>query len=254
LPISNQNLAFDTVEAEVQEVARDVRRSHKAPLGEEGGVFTASDIEDAQENAAIATAAAAAAAASAAAAAVFDPSNYYTKAGALKAAPADTDILGIFDGAFKTFTLANLISSIFKTARKIANAYFLSSFRLWDATDNTKGLGFVLSAIATATTRLITAPDRDVDLSMVPSAMAFFTGAGSAVLTRGFNISSVSRTSAGIYVITFTTAPPANYGVSFSSTTGQIFEISRTSTSITIGTTDSSGAAQDGARVTVTVF
>lgn len=51
LPTKHQNLALDTVEAEMQETSRDVVRSHKAPLGEEGGVFTASDIGNAQANA-----------------------------------------------------------------------------------------------------------------------------------------------------------------------------------------------------------
>lgn len=58
LPISSQNLALDIVEAENQEARRDIDRSHKAPLGIAGGVFDASDIENAQENAAIAQAAA----------------------------------------------------------------------------------------------------------------------------------------------------------------------------------------------------
>ncbi|MBB3313630.1 hypothetical protein FHT78_005424 [Rhizobium sp. BK196] len=56
LPTKDQNLALDTVEAELQETARDVVRSHKAPLGQEGGVFTASDIGNAQANAEIAQA------------------------------------------------------------------------------------------------------------------------------------------------------------------------------------------------------
>ncbi|MBX5001893.1 hypothetical protein HJB72_28635 [Rhizobium lentis] len=62
LPTKDQNLALDTVEAEMQEARRDIRRSHKAPYGEEGGVFTALDIGNAQENAASAAASAALAA------------------------------------------------------------------------------------------------------------------------------------------------------------------------------------------------
>ncbi|MBY3162123.1 hypothetical protein HFO65_15945 [Rhizobium laguerreae] len=69
VPVKDLNLAFDTVEAEMQEVARDMLRSHRAPYGQEGGVFDANDIEDAEANAAIATAAAAAAAGSSSAAA-----------------------------------------------------------------------------------------------------------------------------------------------------------------------------------------
>ncbi|MHC2731256.1 hypothetical protein [Rhizobium leguminosarum] len=51
LPIPDQNLALDTVEAEVQEAARDLRRSHKAPFGEEGVVLSPEDIANAQSNA-----------------------------------------------------------------------------------------------------------------------------------------------------------------------------------------------------------
>ncbi|QHW26666.1 hypothetical protein GYN07_21030 [Rhizobium leguminosarum bv. viciae 248] len=58
LPIPDQNLALDTVEAEVQESARENRRAHKAPYGEDGGVFTASDVGNAQANAASAAASA----------------------------------------------------------------------------------------------------------------------------------------------------------------------------------------------------
>jgi hypothetical protein len=69
LPVRDQNLALDTLEAESQEARRDIDRSHKAPFGEDGGVFSAADIGAAQENAALAAAAAAAAAIAAAAAA-----------------------------------------------------------------------------------------------------------------------------------------------------------------------------------------
>ncbi|MGR9136883.1 hypothetical protein [Rhizobium leguminosarum] len=51
LSIPDQNLALDTLEAEVQEAARDVVRAHKAPFGEDGGVFSAADIGNAQANA-----------------------------------------------------------------------------------------------------------------------------------------------------------------------------------------------------------
>ncbi|KPH08847.1 hypothetical protein CO657_13625 [Rhizobium acidisoli] len=62
LSIPDQNLALDTLEAEAQEAARENRRAHKAPYGEEGGVFTASDVGNAQANAASAAASAALAA------------------------------------------------------------------------------------------------------------------------------------------------------------------------------------------------
>lgn len=58
LPISDFNLALDTTEAEMQEAARDLVRAHKAPLGEQGGVFDAADVGNAQANAAAAAASA----------------------------------------------------------------------------------------------------------------------------------------------------------------------------------------------------
>lgn len=48
IPVRDLNLAFDTVESEVQEARRDVDRSHKAPFGQEGGVFSADQIASAQ--------------------------------------------------------------------------------------------------------------------------------------------------------------------------------------------------------------
>ena len=81
-----------------------------------------------------------------------------------KIADANVTTAKVADG---NITWVKLGSDIFNGARKIANAWFTSTFRLWDTTDQTKGLGFVLSAITTGTTRLITVPDRDVDLSLV---------------------------------------------------------------------------------------
>lgn len=71
----------------------------------------------------------------------------------------DDDLFGIADSAdgqeLKKTTLAQLVSSVFHTARKIANGYFLSSFRLWDVTDNTKGLAFDLSGVPAGTVRAV---------------------------------------------------------------------------------------------------
>jgi hypothetical protein len=89
LPVSAQNLALDTVEAEVQEAARDLVRAHKAPYGQSGGVFTASDIQNAQSSAEIAVAAAAAAA-------TFNPANFYTKIQADALLLAKLDVLQPF--------------------------------------------------------------------------------------------------------------------------------------------------------------
>jgi hypothetical protein len=112
-------------------------------------------------------------------------SNGDTTGAAINNAPAltganiaDNDKLGLFDvsaGALVSVLVSELIAGIFKVTRKIANSYFLSSFRLWDTTDNTKGLGWVLSGIATATTRFVTMPDRDVDLTNVPTPWVAYT-------------------------------------------------------------------------------
>lgn len=48
LPIRDVNLALDTVEAEVQEIHRQVERAHKAPFGVDGGVFNADDVANAE--------------------------------------------------------------------------------------------------------------------------------------------------------------------------------------------------------------
>jgi len=80
---------------------------------------------------------------------------------------ADTDKLGVYDASaagLASIVVSELVAGIFKTARKITNAYFLSSFRLWDAADATKGLAFSLTGISTATVRTITMPDADIDL------------------------------------------------------------------------------------------
>lgn len=54
LPIWAQNLALDTLEGEMQEARRDIGRSHKAPFGEMGGVFSVDDIASASDYAAAA--------------------------------------------------------------------------------------------------------------------------------------------------------------------------------------------------------
>lgn len=54
LPVWAVNLALDTIEAEMQEAAREASRAHRAPIGEGGGVFSAEDIGHAQEYAEVA--------------------------------------------------------------------------------------------------------------------------------------------------------------------------------------------------------
>ncbi|WP_320188236.1 hypothetical protein RMS29_001545 [Agrobacterium rosae] len=105
-----------------------------------------------------------------------------------KSPMADADEFGLSDSAdgwkLKRITLAQLVARIFNTGRKIANGYFLTSFRLWDATTNTKGLAFDLSAISAATTRTLKMPDGDVDLSNV-RASSVFTSANQTYTVSG---------------------------------------------------------------------
>ncbi|MFN7125298.1 MAG: hypothetical protein ACK4M8_05405 [Allorhizobium sp.] len=78
---------------------------------------------------------------------------------------ADADKLGVFDvsaAALVSMTIPQFVAGIFRAARKIADGNFLSSFRLWDATDSTKGLAFDLSGIAAGQTRSVKWPNKDL--------------------------------------------------------------------------------------------
>ncbi|ANL02197.1 hypothetical protein AMJ96_CH00606 [Rhizobium sp. N113] len=99
------------------------------------------------------------------------------------------------------YTLANLVSSIFKTGRKIANAYFLSSARFWDATDNTKGLAFDLTAISTAATRTLKMANRDTDLGKLGWELISETNISSAV--AAVDLVNVLSTTFDDYAIEF---------------------------------------------------
>ncbi|WPE22513.1 hypothetical protein [Shinella zoogloeoides] len=102
-----------------------------------------------------------------------------------KAALDDADEMGLADSAaswgLKKFTLANLISSIFKTARTIANAQFAAaSFKLFNAAGTPRALTLNLAALTAD--RAITMPDRAVDLGNVPAAAAFISAPFTAAL------------------------------------------------------------------------
>ncbi|WP_105435683.1 hypothetical protein [Neorhizobium tomejilense] len=90
---------------------------------------------------------------------------------ATKAALADADEMAVIDTAaanvLKKFTLANLISSIFKTARTILNAQFdAASFKLFNAAGTPRALTFVTTALTAD--RSVTMPDANVDLAGIP--------------------------------------------------------------------------------------
>lgn len=82
-----------------------------------------------------------------------------------KAAIADDDEMGLADSAdgwsLKKFTLANLIASIFKTARTIANAQFAAAtFKLFNSAGTPRALSFVTTALTAD--RTVTLPDGNV--------------------------------------------------------------------------------------------
>jgi hypothetical protein len=82
-----------------------------------------------------------------------------------KAVIADADMFALVDSAAsnapKKATLADLITSIFKVTRTIANAHFAAaSFRLFNAAGTPRSISF--DAAALTADRTITMPDRDV--------------------------------------------------------------------------------------------
>lgn len=104
---------------------------------------------------------------------------------ATKAALADADELGVVDTAasnvLKKSTLANLIDSIFKTTRKIANAQFLSgSFTLFDSADPTKGLKFDASSVPSGITKTIR-PQNVAMMARLQDQKASGTNGGTSV-------------------------------------------------------------------------
>jgi hypothetical protein len=148
-------------------------------------VFPVGDLNDAVTTA---VAAAGAASGSASSAATSAANAAAAATAVITGATADDTIADADEVIYKTgttikrATLPGLISSIFNGSRKIASAWFQSTFRLWDAADQTKGLGFVLSSIATGTTRLLTMPDRDVDLgTTINRSATVATTSGSAI-------------------------------------------------------------------------
>lgn len=183
---------------------------------------------------------------------------------------ADNDKLGVYDvsaSALAGMSITEFVAGIFKTARKIANGYFLSSFRLWDATDNTKGLAFNLAAIATATTRTITMPNSDVDLSLVaPSdvkAWVNFNGTGTVAIRASKNVSSITDNGTGDYTVNFTTAlADANYsfGLSVAASLGsgivftQQSATAPTASALRVSSAQVGTGAIDAAFLSVSVF
>lgn len=177
---------------------------------------------------------------------------------------ADNDKLGVYDTSATSLagmTVTEFVAGIFKTARKIANAYFLSSFRLWDATDSTKGLAFNLASIATATTRTITMPDYDVLLGFACRAWVNFNGTGTVAIRAAGNVSSITDIGAGSYVVNFSTPmPDSNYaavlGANYSNAVNAIDQVTtggRSPTSVTVAHFEN-GVAADTADFSVAIF
>jgi hypothetical protein len=105
---------------------------------------------------------------------------------------SDTDQLAYVSGTVqKRGTFSGLISSLFNGARKIANGWFDSTFRLFDATDQTKGLAFNLAGIAAGQTRTITVPDGDVTVPAGVLAREWTTLASVSATTTSVDFTSI---------------------------------------------------------------
>lgn len=192
---------FDMLTMQVQKVNEATDRSFQVSPGLTPPSLD--EIEAAVDNAAAAAASASAAATSKAqaetaksaaeAAATAAASIVYTGYGTAihgataKTSLADADEFGIWDSVaagLAKATLANLIASIFKTARTIANAQFASaSFKLFNAAGTPRALSFVTTALTAD--RTLTMPDANVDLSNTLKSGNVVTLSGAAVDLTG---------------------------------------------------------------------
>lgn len=99
IPTRDLNLAFDTLEAEVQEARRDIDRSHKAPFETAGGIFDGTAIANAAANADRAEEASEAAEAARDAALAAVPSVSPSSIAALKAVDTTTHQVALLTAA-----------------------------------------------------------------------------------------------------------------------------------------------------------
>jgi hypothetical protein len=167
--------------------------------------------------AAVAAQAAAEAAAAAAAAIVYTDTGAAIHGAGAKTNLADADEFGIWDtvgAVFAKVTLTNVIASIFKTARTIANAQFAAAtFKLFNAAGTPRALTFVTTALTAD--RTLTLPDANVDLGFLDvKAWVNFNGTGTVAIVSSKNVSSITDNGVGTYTVNFTTAlADANYAV-----------------------------------------
>lgn len=129
----------------------------------------------------------------------------YISGATAKASLVDADLIGVSDSAasnvLKKTTLAQLVSSIFTTARTIANAQFASAtFKLFNAAGTPRALSFVTTALTAD--RTVTLPDGNVTVpagtlitaaDVMPAVAASVAGGvGTYVLARQ-NVTSTAR-------------------------------------------------------------
>lgn len=129
----------------------------------------------------------------------------YISGATAKTSLVDADLIGISDSAasnvLKKTTLAQLVSSIFTTARTIANAQFASAtFKLFNAAGTPRALSFVTTALTAD--RTVTLPDGNVTLpagtlitaaDVLPTIAGATPGAvGTYVLARQ-NVTNTAR-------------------------------------------------------------
>lgn len=121
-----------------------------------------------------------------------------------KSALDDADELGLADSAaswaLKKVTIANLITSIFKTTRTITNAQFASaSFKLFNAAGTPRALTFVTTALTAD--RTVTASDENINFGHIGlKSGSSVTPSGTAVEMTGIpaSVQEVSLTVVGV--------------------------------------------------------
>lgn len=154
---------------------------------------------------------------------------------------------GGFDGSANVTGTGTVVSASTSTAGKV---------QLAQASDVTTG---------TSTTLAVT-PASLSGLSLNPKAFVRFAGQvtnGACVITKGFNVASVSRTAAGTYTITFTTnladanysiIPACQYNVSGTIIVGLTYNVSPTVSSFSITSSNLGNSGTDSSVYCVAVF
>lgn len=114
-------------------------------------------------------------------------------------------------------------NAIRNVAGLIRRAFKASIFRLRDTADQTKLLAFDLSGIATATTRTITAPDANLDLTGWATGQIRFP----AAQVPSANANTLDDYEEGTWVPVVTFATPGNLSVTYTVRNGTYTKVGR---------------------------